>query len=196
MEIVYRSCSVFFRAGGLLQKTGSIYDASFISSTLSEIPDMGLILTRETLQDAIGTTIGESPWVEITQENVNKFADITLDPQYIHVDPERAAQTPFGGTIAHGFLSLSMLSYFAASGAGVGVEGMTMGLNYGFEKVRFLNPVRVGKKIRGRSVLLSAEETKPGQFRFSQEVTVEIDGEKKPALIAEWITMAIVTAVV
>ena len=153
---------------------------------------MALTLTRETLQDHIGEEVGVSPWLEITQENVNTFAEVTRDPQFIHVDPERAAKTPFGGTIAHGFLSLSMLSYFAIEGAGTSVKGAVMGLNYGFDKVRFLAPVRVGRRIRGRSRLLSAEETKPNQYRFKQEVTVEIEGEDKPALVAEWITMAVV----
>ena len=152
---------------------------------------MGLILTRDTLQDHIGETAGVSDWVEITQENVNRFADITIDPQFIHVDEERAAQTPFGGTIAHGFYTLSMLTYFAESGTGVAVEGAVMGINYGLENVRFLNPVRVGRKIRGSAVLLAAEETKPGQIRIRQAVTVEIEGEEKPALVAEWITMAV-----
>lgn len=153
---------------------------------------MPLTLTRETLQDHIGEEVGVSPWVEITQENVNTFADVTLDPQFIHVDPERAAQTPFGGTIAHGFLSLSMLSYFALEGTGTSVEGAVMGINYGFDKVRFIAPVRVGKRIRGRSKLLSGEEKNPGQFLFKQQVTIDIDGEDKPALIAEWLTMAVV----
>jgi len=153
---------------------------------------MALTLTRETLQDHIGEEVGVSPWLEITQDDVNTFAEVTRDPQFIHVDPQRAAQTPFGGTIAHGFLSLSMLSYFAMEGTGTSVDGAVMGLNYGFDKVRFLAPVRVGKRIRGRSRLLSAEETKPNQYRFKQEVTVEIEGEDKPALIAEWITMAVV----
>ena len=152
---------------------------------------MALTLTRETLQDHIGEEVGVSPWFEVTQQDVDTFARVTRDPQFIHVDPERAAQTPFGGTIAHGFLSLSMLSYFAMEGAGTTVAGAIMGINYGFDKVRFLAPVRVGKRIRGRSRLLSAEETRAGQFRFRQEVTVEIDGEDKPALVAEWITMAV-----
>jgi len=153
---------------------------------------MGLTLTSDTLQNHVGEEAGVSPWVDITQENVNTFADVTLDPQFIHVDPERAAKTPFGGTIAHGFLSLSMLSYFAMDGAGISVEGAVMGINYGFEKVRFLAPVKVGKRIRGRATLLSAEEKNPGQFLIRQQVTVEIDGEDKPALVAEWLTMAIV----
>ncbi|MCP4379390.1 MAG: MaoC family dehydratase [bacterium] len=152
---------------------------------------MGLLLTRNTLQDHVGEAVGTSPWVEVTQDNVNAFADITIDPQFIHVDPERAAQTPFGGPIAHGFLTLSMLTYFSESGAGARIEGTVMGINYGFDKVRFLSPVGVGSRIRGTARLLSAEETKPNQFKLKQEVTVEIEGGDKPALIAEWLTMLI-----
>lgn len=152
---------------------------------------MGLLLTKDTLTDHIGEEIGVSPWVEMTQANVDAFAEITRDPQFIHVDPEKAAKTPFGGTIAHGFLTLSMLTYFLQEGAEVTIEGTTMGINYGFDKLRFLAPVRVGKRVRGRIKLLSAEESKPGQFRLKYEVMVEIEGEEKPALIAEWLTMAI-----
>lgn len=152
---------------------------------------MGLVLTRDSLQDHVGEVVGESEWIEITQENVNKFADVTVDPQFIHVDEKRAAETPFGGTIAHGFLSLSMLTFFAQSGGGISVEGSIMGINYGLNKVRFINPVRVGKRIRGKITLLDAIEKKPNQFQITQEVVVEIEGVDKPALIAEWITMAI-----
>ena len=149
-------------------------------------------LTKETMQGAVGKEIGVSDWFEVTQEDVNTFADVTRDQQFIHTDPVKAAETPFGGTIAHGFLSLSMLSHFAGNGCGVWIENATMGVNYGFDKVRFINPVRVGSKIRGRSNLISAIEKKPGQFLFKQEITVEIDGIEKPALIAEWLTMAVV----
>jgi len=152
---------------------------------------MAVLLTRETLNDHVGEELGVSPWVEITQEGVNTFAELTRDPQFIHIDPEKAAKTPFGGTIAHGFFTLSMLSYFLQEGAGVTVEGTSMGINYGFDKLRFLAPVRVSKRIRGRIRLLSAEEAKPNQFRLKYEVTVEIEGEDKPALIAEWLTMAV-----
>jgi len=155
---------------------------------------MGLTLTQDDLQEHIDEESGVSPWIEITQENVDAFAAITIDPQFIHIDPGKAAQTPFGGTIAHGFLTLSMLSYFAAAGAGTTVEGAVMGINYGFNKLRFLYPVRVGKRIRGRMKLLAVEESKPGQFRITQEVTVEIEGEERPALVAEWLTMAVVSS--
>lgn len=153
---------------------------------------MALTLTPDTLQDHIGEEIGVSEWHEITQDDVNTFADVTRDPQFIHVNEELAAQTPFGGTIAHGFLSLSMLSFFAMSGAGCLLAGAKMGINYGFDKVRFLMPVRVGKRIRGRAVLVSAEEKSPGQYLIRKAVTVEIEGEDKPALVAEWLTMQVV----
>ena len=151
---------------------------------------MGLLLNRDTLADHIGEEIGVSPWVEITQEDVDAFARITQDSQFIHTNPDKAAATPFGGTIAHGFFTLSMLTYFLREGAGVAIEGTSMGINYGFDKLRFLAPVRVGKRIRGRIKLLAAEESKPDHFRLKYEVMVEIDGEDKPALIAEWLTMA------
>ena len=143
------------------------------------------------MHSAVGEESGVSGWFEVTQADVNQFADVTRDHQFIHIDPEKAAQTPFGGTIAHGFLSLSMLSHFAEDGCGIWVEGATMGVNYGFDKVRFIHPVRVGAKIRGRAKLISVAEKSPGQFLFKQAVTVEVDGIDKPALIAEWLTMAV-----
>lgn len=152
---------------------------------------MSILLNRETLDSHVGQELGVSPWLKITQEDVDAFAAITRDPQFIHIDPEKAAQTPFGGTIAHGFFTLSLLTHFLQEGGGVTIEGSSMGINYGFDKLRFLAPVRVGRKIRGRTRLLSAEEPKPNQFRLKYEVTVEIEGEEKPALIAEWLTMVV-----
>ena len=149
-------------------------------------------LKASEIDAAVGKELGVSDWFEVTQEDVNTFADVTRDHQFIHIDPEKAAQTPFGGTIAHGFMSLSMLSHLAEKGAGVWVENADMGVNYGFDKVRFIHPVRVGSKIRARSTLLSAEEKSPGAYLFKSAVTVEIDGIEKPALMAEWLTMAIV----
>ena len=143
------------------------------------------------LHQFVGEEIGVTDWLEITQEQVNQFADATIDHQFIHVDPEAAAKTPFGGPIAHGFLTLSLLSYFAVNGAGISVEGTVMGINYGLDKVRFIQPVRVGKRVRARSQLLSADERKPNHFLFRQTITVEIEGDDKPALIAEWLTMAV-----
>jgi acyl dehydratase len=152
---------------------------------------MGLILNRDNMKESIGADLGTSEWVLIDQDRINAFADCTLDQQFIHVDPEKAAKTPFGGTIAHGFLSLSLLSHFAKS-VGCAFENMVMGLNYGFDKVRFLAPVKVDSRVRAKAVLLDVVEKKPGQFLIKQQVSIEIEGEPKPALIAEWLTMAII----
>ena len=152
------------------------------------------IVTIDNLQQAIGEDIGISDWYDVTQADVNTFADVTRDHQFIHVDPENAAKTPFGGTIAHGFLSLSMLSFFAENGSGIWIEGGTMGVNYGFDKVRFIHPVRVGTRIRAHTKLISAEQKSPQQVLFKQEVIIEIDGIDKPALVAEWLTMAMLPA--
>ena len=140
------------------------------------------------LQTLVGTEIGVSEWAVMDQERINVFADVTEDHQFIHLDEEAAKKTPFGGTIAHGFLTLSMLSKFS-EGAGLVIEGVKMGVNYGFEKVRFLAPVPSGAKIRGRFNLKSAVEKKPGQFLLTYEVTVDIEGQEKPALIADWLGM-------
>lgn len=151
---------------------------------------MGLVLNRGNMKESIGADLGTTEWLLIDQEQINAFADCTLDRQFIHVDPETAAKTPFGGTIAHGFLVLSLLSHFAEN-VGCGFENMVMGINYGFEKVRFLSPVRVNSRIRAKACLLDVTEKKPGQFLIKQQVTIEIEGEQTPALIAEWLTMAI-----
>ena len=151
---------------------------------------MGLLLKKDELATSVGVSLGTTEWLLIDQTRVNGFADCTLDQQFIHVDPEKAAQTPFGSTIAHGFLTLSLLSHFATS-IGCAVEGMTMGLNYGLEKVRFLAPVHVGRRIRAHGKLLDVQEKRLGHYLISQEVTVEIEGEKTPALSAVWLTMAI-----
>lgn len=144
------------------------------------------------IADHVGREVGVSNWIEIDQSRIDVFADNTEDPQFIHIDPERAAkETPFGGTIAHGFLSLSMLSRMAMD-VGFVLDGIVMGINYGFEKVRFLQPVRSGSKIRGRFVLESATERQAGQWMLKYNVTVEIEGEDKPALIAHWLTLQIV----
>jgi len=140
------------------------------------------------LESIVGTEIGTSEWITIEQDRVNQFADVTEDHQFIHVNPEMAKMTPFGGPIAHGFLTLSLLSKFS-EGGGLVIEGIKMGVNYGFEKVRFLAPVKVGKKVRGVFKLKSFDEKRPGQFLLTYEVTVEIEGEDKPALIADWMAM-------
>jgi len=132
-----------------------------------------------------------SDWVEVTQAMIDKFADATGDHQFIHIDPERAAQTPFGGTIAHGFLTLSLMPLLSAKVPDAPkLDGVKMGVNYGGNKVRFLTPVRSGSKVRGRFKLLSFEEKRPGQYQQTAEFTVEIEGSDKPALIAEWISQA------
>lgn len=151
---------------------------------------MGLILNRDTMKSSIGADLGTSDWQLIDQDRINTFADCTLDHQFIHIDPVAAAKTPFGGTIAHGFLSLSLLSHFAES-VGCGFENTVMGLNYGFDKIRFLSPVKVDSRVRAKAMLLDVTEKKPGQFLIKQQVSIEIEGESTPALIAEWLTMAI-----
>jgi acyl dehydratase len=132
-----------------------------------------------------------SDWFEVTQDQVNTFADVTLDHQFIHVDPERAKnESPFGGPIAHGFLTLSMLSHFAEK-ALPAFEAGVIGINYGFEKVRFLTPVRVGSRIRGTFTLANVVERKPGQLQLTQNATVEIEGSDSPALIAQWLSLVV-----
>lgn len=140
------------------------------------------------LPSLVGTELGVTNWMVVDQDSVNVFADVTHDHQFIHIDPEKAKETPFGGPIAHGFLTLSLLSKFSME-AGLSIEGVKMGVNYGFEKVRFLAPVKVGAQIRGRFVLKSIEEKRPGQYLYCCTVTVEIDGEDTPALVADWLGM-------
>ena len=152
---------------------------------------MTITIHPSKLSEFVGKETGVSEWITVTQGQIDQFADATHDHQFIHVDPAAAAKTPFGGTIAHGFLSLSLLSAFSYQ-TGVLLEGMVMGLNYGFEKVRFLSPVKVGSRVRGRTVLANVVEKRPGQFLYTWDVTVEIEGEERPALKAEWLTMTIV----
>jgi acyl dehydratase len=146
------------------------------------------IASIDEIKSRVGQEVGVSDWILVDQARIDAFAEDTEDRQFIHVDPEGAARTPFGGIIAHGFLTLSLLSRMAAD-AMLRPENIKMGVNYGFEKVRFLAPVRAGKKVRGRFVLASFEEKRPGQYQFTHQVTVEIEGEDKPALIADWIGM-------
>lgn len=144
------------------------------------------LASLEEIQSKVGTEIGVSDWIVVDQHRIDRFADVTEDRQFIHIDPEAAAKTVFRGTIAHGFLSLSLLSRFGED-AFLQPPGVRMGVNYGFDRVRFIAPVRAGKRVRGRIVLKSAEERKPRQWEFHHDVTVEIEGEEKPALTAEWI---------
>jgi len=145
-------------------------------------------VTPQQMQSRIGEEIGVSEWVEITQAMIDKFADATGDHQFIHVDPERAKLTPFGGTIAHGFLTLSLMPQLMSKSDGPRITDMKMGVNYGGNKTRFLSPVRSGKRVRGRFKLLEMDEKRPGQWQQTIELTIEIEGEDKPALIAEWIS--------
>ena len=149
------------------------------------------VITQDQIDDFVGKEVGVSDWVLIDQERINQFADVTEDHQFIHVDPEAAKASPFGTTVAHGFLTLSMLSKLA-SGCVLILEGVKMGVNYGFERVRFSNPVKVDKRIRAHFSLMSASQKIPGQWTFKYAVKVEIEGERKPALVAEWVTMQFV----
>jgi acyl dehydratase len=145
-------------------------------------------ITANELRSRVGQELEPSSWLEISQERVDRFADATDDHQFIHVNPERAAQTPFGGTIAHGFLTLSLLPFLTAEKAPA-IEGMLMGVNYGADKLRFLQPVRVGSRIRARQQYLEATEKRPGQWLLRTLVTVEIEHEAKPALVAETLAL-------
>lgn len=140
----------------------------------------------EALREKIGTLIGTSNWYLLDQDRINQFAAVTHDEQFIHTDPEKAATTPFGSTIAHGFLTLALLP---AMGGDVipKLDGHVMSVNYGFEKLRFLSPVSAGSRVRGHFTLSSLDVRKPGEVTLLWEVTIEIDGKEKPALYAEWL---------
>lgn len=146
------------------------------------------MVTPKAAQALVGTDLGVSDWVLVDQARIDAFAECTGDHQFIHVNPEMAKQTPFGGTIAHGFLTLSLTAAMMPEGAIV-IPGIKMGVNYGFEKVRFLAPVRSGKRVRARHKLLAVEDKGGGRYLTRTEVTVEIEGEDKPALMAEWLGM-------
>ena len=145
---------------------------------------------KEKLNDYIGKEIGCSDWFLVDQEQINKFADVTKDHQFIHINEEQAKKTPFGSTIAHGFLTLSMLTYLTENCRLI-LEGTVMGINYGFDKVRFVMPVKVNSRIRARSKPLSCTEKNSGQWLIKSEVTVEIEDEEKPAIVSEWLSMVI-----
>lgn len=141
-------------------------------------------ITLEELKALEGRHYGTSDWIKIDQKRIDAFADCTNDWQFIHIDPDKAAQTPFGGTIAHGFLTLSMLSAMLYQMPAL--EKVAMGVNYGFEKVRFVSPVRAGARIRGVFGMKKVD-VQPGFVSIVMDVTVEIEGQDKPALVAEWI---------
>ena len=145
-------------------------------------------VTPQEMQARVGEIIGSSEWILVDQDTINKFADATGDHQFIHIDEEKAKLTPFGGTIAHGFLTLSLLPVMMAKSDVPRIDNVKMGVNYGGNKVRFLAPVRSGKRVRGHFKLLELDEKRPGQWQQTIELSVEIEGEEKPALLAEWIT--------
>lgn len=148
-------------------------------------------LSIEAYLSQVGKLECTSPWVEVSQELINTFADATIDHQFIHVDEARAkAETPFGGTIAHGFLSLSLMSKFAADCLPA-IKNRTMVINYGFEKIRFLNPVPSGSRLRGHFKLLDATLRKPGEYLSRYEASVEIENIEKPALVADWLSLTL-----
>lgn len=148
------------------------------------------IVSKAEIANAVGTRYEPSEWIDITQDRINTFADCTEDHQFIHVDEEAAAKTPFGSTIAHGLLTLSLLPKLI-EGQGVVPENLVMGLNYGFDKVRFLAPVRVGKRVRGHVEILSVDQKDDNRFLIKQGISVEIEGEDTPALVAEWLNMMV-----
>ena len=137
-----------------------------------------------------GKELGASEWFQIDQDRINAFADATLDHQFIHVDPEQARNTPFGTTIAHGYLTLSLLPYLQATIDGFLMpKGMKMAMNYGFDKLRFMAPVKVDKRVRAVATMMEATEKREGQWLLKFNFVVEIEGEDKPALMAEWLLM-------
>lgn len=148
------------------------------------------VVPKAEIANAVGTRYEPSEWIDITQDRINTFADCTEDHQFIHVDEEAAAKTPFGSTIAHGLLTLSLLPKLI-EGQGVVPENLVMGLNYGFDKVRFLAPVRVGKRVRGHVEILSVDQKDDNRFLIKQGISVEIEGEDTPALVAEWLNMMV-----
>jgi len=155
-----------------------------------------LLATREhryvpldALRAMVGEDVGASDWLTVSQAQVDAFADLCGDHQFIHVDPARAAETPFGGTIVHGFYTLSLLTFFAL-GVRPRIEGTKHSVNYGFDRIRFAAPVPVGGRIRGRFRLLQLEERKPGEVTQQWEATVEVEGAERPALIADWVVRA------
>lgn len=152
------------------------------------------IVPIEDIVGMVGTEVGRSEWLTIDQDRISQFADATLDHQWIHIDPETAAKGPYGATIAHGYLTLALLPYLGTSSA-VGPEGMTMAINYGSDKVRFLNPVVVGSRIRSVTTLKDFTERGPGRYLSTNNVVIEIDGVDTPALIADTLTLFVMEAV-
>ncbi|HSF95579.1 MAG TPA: MaoC family dehydratase [Thermohalobaculum sp.] len=148
-----------------------------------------VFVTLEALRALEGREVGVSDWLAVGQAQIDAFADLCGDHQFIHVDPERAAATPFGGTIAHGFYTLSLLTHFA-QGVRPRIEGTKHSVNYGLDRLRFVAPVKAGSRIRGRFRLAGLDERRPGEITQRWEATVEIEGGDRPALVADWLTRA------
>ena len=149
------------------------------------------VVPVDQLADYVGKDVGESDWFTVDQDRINAFADATNDHQFIHIDPEAAKATPWGTTIAHGFLTLSLIPFLTAT-AGIVPQGIVMAINYGSDKVRFIEPVKVGSEVRAKVHLADISEKAPGRFLFKTNVTIEIKGSEKPALIAETLSMFVV----
>ena len=150
------------------------------------------LVNKEDLDSYLNKEVGVSDWFILDQDRINKFADATNDHQFIHINPELAAKTPFGSTVAHGFLTLSLLPYFAEQGHAVFLQNIKMAINYGLDRVRFPAPVKVGASIRARYVFKSYQEKRSGEFLLKHEVTIEIKDEPRAAMIAESLVMLIV----
>lgn len=148
------------------------------------------VVPKEEMVNAVGTTYPPSDWILVDQDRIDTFADCTEDHQFIHVDKEKAAKTPFGTTVAHGFLTLSLLSRMVENN-GVIPENLVMGLNYGFDKVRFLAPVKSGKRVRAHVSVASVDRKDNNRWLIKQSISVEIEGEDTPALVAEWLAMMV-----
>ena len=144
---------------------------------------------KNEMTNAVGMKLGPSDWIELSQQRINAFADCTEDHQFIHVDEAKAKETPFGGTIAHGFLTLSLLAGLIEK-IGVTPENTVMGMNYGFDKIRFLAPVKSGKRVRMVGEVLSVDQKDANRFLTTFGVSIEIEGEDTPALVAEFLLMS------
>ena len=151
---------------------------------------MRTVVPVDKLQDYVGKELGHSDWFLIDQDRINLFADATVDHQFIHVSHIKSRFGPFGKPIAHGFLTLSLLTHLTES-CGLLPEGTEVGINYGLDRVRFLQPVKVGSRVRARVLPVEVNERKPGQWLIKSEITVDIEGEDKPAMVAEWLFLAI-----
>ncbi len=165
-----------------------------MSATTTNANTQRRVVTLHEMRDLIGKQIGESPWIMVDQARIDAFAEVTEDHQFIHVDPERAAkEAPFGGTIAHGFLTLSLLVRMAELSVPV-LAGDPPVINFGLDKIRWLVPVKAGQRVRARFTLAEMNEKTPGRLLFRHSVTVDIEGEDRPALVAHWLTAALIDA--